>query len=105
MSATNAARSHLRHPFPGRGSGEGTPEVGLDMKKLSIVAKDSHHEEQVVGTTITGDRMKNWGSSAPSGRALGMLFGAAFFAIPGIGPVLVAGPLVAWIVELSRAPR
>jgi hypothetical protein len=26
------------------------------------------------------------------------LFGAAFFAIPGIGPVLVAGPLVAWIV-------
>jgi hypothetical protein len=27
-----------------------------------------------------------------------MLFGAAFFAIPGVGPVLVAGPLVAWIV-------
>jgi len=26
------------------------------------------------------------------------LFGSAFFAIPGIGPVLVAGPLVAWIV-------
>jgi hypothetical protein len=27
-----------------------------------------------------------------------MLFGAAFFAIPSLGPVLVAGPLVAWIV-------
>jgi hypothetical protein len=27
-----------------------------------------------------------------------MLFGAAFFAIPGIGPVLMAGPLVAWII-------
>lgn len=27
-----------------------------------------------------------------------MLFGSAFFAIPGLGPVLVAGPLVAWIV-------
>jgi len=27
-----------------------------------------------------------------------MLFGSAFFAIPGIGPLLVAGPLVAWIV-------
>jgi len=25
-------------------------------------------------------------------------FGSAFFAIPGLGPVLVAGPLVAWIV-------
>jgi hypothetical protein len=28
----------------------------------------------------------------------GLLFGSAFFAIPGIGPVLVAGPLVTWIV-------
>lgn len=27
-----------------------------------------------------------------------MLFGSAFFVIPGIGPLLVAGPLVAWIV-------
>jgi len=26
------------------------------------------------------------------------LFGAAFFVIPGIGPLLIAGPLVAWIV-------
>jgi len=25
-----------------------------------------------------------------------MLFGAAFFVIPGLGPILVAGPLVAW---------
>jgi len=27
-----------------------------------------------------------------------MLFGSAFFLIPGIGPLIVAGPLVAWIV-------
>jgi hypothetical protein len=27
-----------------------------------------------------------------------MLFGAAFFVIPGLGPILVAGPLVAWII-------
>jgi hypothetical protein len=27
-------------------------------------------------------------------RFLGLLFGSAFFAIPGLGPVLVAGPLV-----------
>jgi hypothetical protein len=26
------------------------------------------------------------------------LFGSAAFAIPGIGPILVAGPLVGWIV-------
>jgi hypothetical protein len=27
-----------------------------------------------------------------------LLFGSAFFAVPGIGPVLMAGPVVAWIV-------
>ena len=27
-----------------------------------------------------------------------MLFGSAFFLVPGVGPLLVAGPLVAWIV-------
>lgn len=32
------------------------------------------------------------------GWTMGMLVGAAFFMIPGIGPVMVAGSLVAWIV-------
>ena len=27
-----------------------------------------------------------------------MLFGSAFFLIPGVGPLLVAGPLVGWIL-------
>jgi hypothetical protein len=43
--------------------------------------------------------MKYWGKvGAFWGGFWGMLFGAAAFAIPGIGPVLVAGPLVAWII-------
>jgi hypothetical protein len=43
--------------------------------------------------------MKYWGKfGAVWGGFWGMLFGAAAFAIPGVGPVLVAGPLVAWIV-------
>jgi hypothetical protein len=43
--------------------------------------------------------MKYWGKiGAFWGGFWGLLFGSAFFAIPGIGPVLVAGPLVAWIV-------
>ena len=27
-----------------------------------------------------------------------MLFGSAFFLVPGVGPLLIAGPLVGWIV-------
>jgi len=31
-----------------------------------------------------------------------MLFGSAFFFIPGIGPLLVAGPLITWIVGAAE---
>jgi hypothetical protein len=72
---------------------------GFDMKKMSIVGKDYHTDEHVVGYYNAGDRMKYWGKQGAFwGGLWGWLFGAAFFAIPGIGPVLVAGPLVAWIV-------
>jgi len=72
---------------------------GFDMKHLSIVAKDFHTEEHVVGYYTTGDRMKYWGRlGAFWGGLWGFLVGAAAFWIPGIGPLVVAGPLVAWIV-------
>ena len=72
---------------------------GFDMKKLSIVAKDYHTEENVVGYYNTGDRMKYWGKlGAFWGGFWGLLFGSAFFWVPGVGPLLVAGPLVACIV-------
>lgn len=72
---------------------------GVDMHSLSIVGKDYHTDENVVGYYNTGDRMKYWGKiGAFWGGFWGLLFGSAFFAIPGLGAVLVAGPLVAWIV-------
>ena len=72
---------------------------GFDMKKLSIVGKDYHTDEHVVGYYNTGDRMMYWGKlGAFWGGFWGLLFGSAFFWIPGIGQVLVAGPLVMWIV-------
>ena len=73
--------------------------AGVDMRALSIVGKESHTDEHVVGYYNTGDRMKYWGKTGAFwGGFWGLLFGSAFFAIPGIGPVLVAGPVVAWIV-------
>jgi hypothetical protein len=72
---------------------------GFDMKKLSIVGKDYHTEEQVVGYYNTGDRMSYWGKlGAFWGGLWGLLFGSAFFLVPGIGPLVVAGPLVSAIV-------
>jgi hypothetical protein len=72
---------------------------GFDMKKLSIVGKDYHTEEQVVGYYNIGDRMSYWGKlGAFWGGLWGILFGSAFFLVPGIGPLVVAGPLVSAIV-------
>lgn len=72
---------------------------GFDMKNLSIVGKDYYTEEEVVGYYTTGDRMKAWGKTGAFwGGVWGLLFGSAVFMIPGIGPLMVAGPVVGWIV-------
>lgn len=71
----------------------------FDMKKLSIVGRDEHTDEHVIGYYNAGDRMKYWGKAGAFwGGIWGMLFGSAFFLIPGVGPLLVAGPLVGWVL-------
>jgi hypothetical protein len=71
---------------------------GFDMKKLSV-GMDYHTDEQVVGYYNAGGRMKYWGKwGGFCGGFWGLLFGAAFFWVPAIGPVLIGGPLAAWIV-------
>jgi uncharacterized membrane protein len=72
---------------------------GVDMRKLSIVGKGYHTDEHAVGYYNAGDRMKYWGKAGAFwGGFWGLLFGSAFFMIPGLGPILAAGPVVAWIV-------
>ena len=74
-------------------------QAGVDMKSLSIAARNTHTDEHVIGYYNAGDRMKYWGKvGAFWGGFWGLLFGSAAFAIPGIGPILVAGPLVGWII-------
>jgi hypothetical protein len=72
---------------------------GFDMKKLSLVGKDYKTEEHVIGFYNTGERMMFWGKrGAFWGTFWGMLFGSAVFLIPGVGHLMVLGPLVGWIV-------
>ncbi len=74
-------------------------QAGFDLRKLSIVGRDYHTDEHVVGYYNAGDRMKYWGKlGAFWGGFWGLLFGSAFFLIPGVGPLLMAGPIVGWIV-------
>ena len=74
-------------------------QSGFDMKKLSIVGRDYHTDENVVGYYNAGDRMKYWGKTGAFwGGIWGLLFGSAFFFVPGVGPLVMAGPIVGWIV-------
>jgi hypothetical protein len=99
MADTNAAIAVYDNHSEAEDAVKEIQKSGFDMKKLSIVGKDYHTDEQVVGYFNAGDRMKYWGKrGAFWGGFWGLLFGAAFFWVPAIGPVLVGGPLVAWIV-------
>ncbi|MBW1781192.1 MAG: DUF1269 domain-containing protein [Deltaproteobacteria bacterium] len=72
---------------------------GIDMKKLSILGKEYHAEENVVGYYNAGDRMKFWGKlGAFWGGLWGLLFGSALFFVPGIGHIVALGPVGGMIV-------
>jgi hypothetical protein len=74
-------------------------QAGVEMGSLSIAARDTHSDDHVVGYYSTDDRMKHWGKADGFwGGYWKLLFGSAMFVVPGLGPVLVAGPLVAWII-------
>ena len=74
-------------------------KAGIDMKKLSIIGRDYHAEENVVGYYNAGDRMKFWGKlGAFWGGLWGLLFGSALFFIPGVGHIVALGPVGGMIV-------
>jgi uncharacterized protein YrrD len=72
----------------------------LDMTKLSLLGKNQSTDEEVTGYYTAGDQMKAWGKAGTFwGDIWSLLPGSAFFMVPGIGPILAAGPVVAWTVE------
>lgn len=70
--------------------------AGFEMKKISILGKDYHTEEHVIGYFNTGERVKFFGKlGAFWGGLAGMLFGSALMFVPVVGHVIVLGPLAA----------
>lgn len=73
--------------------------AGTDMTQLSIVGKDYRTEDHVVGYYNTGGNLKYWGKLGAFWAGVWkLLVGEAFFWMPGVGPILVGGPLVSSIV-------
>lgn len=74
-------------------------DCGFDLKNLSIIGRDCHREDQVFGYYSGAGLVHYWGRYGDFWSAVwSTLSGWAFFTVPGIGPVLVAGPLGGWIV-------
>lgn len=71
-----------------------------DLGRVSVAAMVRHAEERAAGCYDDGgSRIKYWGEGGAFWGALWeALSGWGFFTMPGIGPVLVAGPLAGWIV-------
>ena len=75
--------------------------AAFDMRKLSIVGRDYHTEQDILGYYNMGDRVRFWGKlGAFWGGLTGLLFGSALLFIPVVGHVVVLGPLVSWIANV-----
>ena len=103
MSNTNSVVAVFKSHDQAEAAVRELQKDGFNTKQLSIVGKDIRMEEHVVGYYNAGDRMLYWGKQGAFwggfwGGMWAILFGSAFFWVPGIGPLLVAGPLVMWIV-------
>lgn len=83
-------------------------DSGVEQGEISVVAKNADDTSTTVdGTSDDSSAEDGAGTGAVSGTvlggALGLLVGTGLLAIPGIGPVLAAGPLAAAIGTLGAA--
>ncbi|MEO7732512.1 MAG: permease [Kofleriaceae bacterium] len=73
---------------------------GFDMKKWSILGKDVLAQQHAFGFYSNGDSMKFLARpSAIWSSVWSILSGGGFFFIPPVGPLVVMGPLVEWVVD------
>ena len=78
-------------------------ESGFDMAMVSVAARDERSGNQVTDCYGGSEGMKDWDRLEQAwGPLWGLLSGWACFEVPGIGPVLVAGPLAGWIVAVLK---
>jgi hypothetical protein len=69
---------------------------GIPMQNLSIIGKDFQAVERPLGFVTTGTVAGEGAKvGAWTGGLFGLLVGAAFLILPGVGPVVIAGPLAA----------
>jgi hypothetical protein len=81
-------------------------QADFEMSRISVAGRSEGAEHQAIGCFDDGGGVKYWGDQREFwARLWGELPGWALFTMPGVGPVLVAGPLSGWIIAgLENAP-
>jgi hypothetical protein len=72
--------------------------AGIAAEHVSVIAKDAHRARELAGETgpdVVGGVAIGGGLGAILGAAAGWLVGIGALVVPGIGPVLAAGPIAA----------
>jgi uncharacterized membrane protein len=73
---------------------------GYDLSKVSMVGRDADSDARVGGYPNENGRGSTSAEVGVSwGGIRGMLVGFGFFPVPGLGSLVVAGPLLTWIVR------
>jgi hypothetical protein len=72
--------------------------AGFDPRDISVLYPDRRGTRElahVQGTKAPEGAVTGVGAGGALGGTLGLLIGVGFFAIPGLGPFIAAGPIVA----------
>ena len=74
--------------------------AAFDVKNISIIGKGCHEKDHPVGLYNIDERTSLWGMQSEFWTGVwSLLFGTALFWIPGLGSVVMAGPVVAVLVS------
>jgi hypothetical protein len=73
---------------------------GYDLGKVSMVGRDADSDARVGGyLNEDGRGISSASVGVAWGGIRGMLVGSGFLLVPGVGSLLVAGPLLTWVVR------
>ncbi len=74
-------------------------KTGFNLNQLSLVGIVSSGRETAIACYSDGTHVKCWGEPSTLWNSVcSVINGWAFISLPGIGPMLVSGPLAMWIV-------
>jgi hypothetical protein len=77
--------------------------AGVALTNVSVVGQGQQRGERVVGSFTLGDQRRHVGTHGGFWNAIWeLLDDTGTFFVPGSGPIIVAGPVVGWLVRAAE---